>query len=216
MSISVEIKDNATPAVEALGQELDTTRLNPALGAAVTALFQRHLIRNPSNAQGWPSTNFWAQAARATNYQALPEGVVVSVNKIGVRQRYQGGPIDPVNASFLTIPAQPEAYGKSAREFFDLVPVFFKKNDGGGRSFGALVVAQQSKLSLGKKRKDGTRKMSLEETGGAVMFWLVKHVEQQGDKSVIPDDDEIGRTVASTVGSAVARALRRNSTEGNA
>jgi len=41
----------------------------------------------------------------------------VGVNQVGVRQRYFGGPILPVKAQMLTIPACPEAYGKTAGEF---------------------------------------------------------------------------------------------------
>ncbi len=208
MTVEIDIQDHATAAVERLGGALSADRLGPMIGAAEVLLFQNHFRSLPDNRQGWPSTGFWGRAARATSWNLTGDGVVVSVNQQGVRQRYFGGVIEPVNAKFLTIPARAEAYGKRASEFNDLVPVFHRV--GGQAVPWALVEAPQTTFSLGKRRKDGSRKVSDQtEIGGLVYFWLVKSVNQQADPDVLPSDAEVTETAVKAIEAAVVRALAR-------
>lgn len=207
MAATVNIQDQVSGALKALPAELAGQRLNPAIGAAEVLLFQFWFLALPSNQNGWPSTGFWADAARATNYSLLPDGVMVSVNQQGVRQRYQGGEIKPVNASYLTIPARVEAYGHRAGEF-DNLRLAFSRSGGRVHPF-ALVEADATNISYGRKRKDGSRKVTTEEVGGLVMYWLVTSVNQPADENVLPPDNLIVAAAMEVVDDAVYRALQK-------
>lgn len=208
MSATIEIvRDGATPAVERLQVAITPDRLATMIGAAEVRLFQEHFLHLPRNRMGWPSTNFWAGAAKATHYQPVSDGVVVSVAKQGVRQRWQGGTIRPVNAKYLAIPARAEAYGKRPREFSDLRLLFGK----GGQPV-ALVQAEQTKVSFGKKRKDGSRALQVGNmVGGLVFYWLVKASHQTGDSTVLPSKDEMRAVAVEQIRAATNRASGKNS-----
>jgi len=206
MSISVDIRDRATGGIKGLVAGLSVGNVNPAIGAGVTKLFQDHYLALPSNKSSWPSTNFWARAARATHWTLLADGVVISTSQQGVLQRYYGGEIKPVNAKHLAIPARAEAYGKLPREFNDLSVAF--KSEGGKPTPFALVQNQQTPTTIVRKGKKTSVEHG-EAIGGAVFFWLVKSVNQQGDPNIIPSDQEIGDAAQEQVDAAVERALRR-------
>lgn len=208
MATTVNITDKARPAIAALKGGLQGSRINPGIGAAVKLLFQRHFLALPPNKMGFPSTHFWAGAARATNFQVLADGVLLSVNQQGVRQRLMGGVIRPVKGKFLTIPANAEARGKRAREFDNLRVVKFKS----GRL--ALVEAEASEISISKADKKGKRFIThtASRTGLVPFFWLVQFVNQQPDPGVIPTQQQIAETAMTEVRAAVARAKRRQAT----
>lgn len=209
MAITVDIRDNVSAALKGMDAALAPAQINPAIGRAEVILFQKWFQTLPSNRQGFPSTGFWSAAARATNFNLLGDGLVVSVNKQGVRQRYQGGTIKPTGGrKYLTIPARSEAYGKRAGEFPNLV-LAFRREGGQVRAF-ALVEARAQGVKIGKRRKDGSRKVTEgEESGGGVMFWLVKSVTQKADQNIIPSDDRITAVAMETIGDAVERAFKR-------
>jgi hypothetical protein len=208
MSVSVDIRDRATGGIKGLIAGASAGNVNPAIGAAITKLFQDHYLAQPSNKQQWPTTNFWARAARATHWTLLADGVVISTSQQGILQRYYGGEIKPVNAKHLAIPARAEAYGKSPKEFDDLSVAF--TNKGGKPTPFALVQNVQTPTRIGPKRKDGTREVTHGETiGGAVYFWLVDSVTQKGDPDIIPSEQEMGDAAEEQVSAAIDRALRR-------
>lgn len=210
--ITVDISDLAGPAVGRMRQAMDQSRIAAPIGAAVKKLFQMHLLGNPSNRQGWPSTGFWAGAARSTSYAVVRDGALVSVAKQGVRQRYVGGEIHPVKASYLTLPARAEAYGKRAGEFDNLVVAW--RREGGKSVPWALVEAPSQSVAFGRRRKDNSRKVTEgSEVGGAVYFWLVKSVTQKGDRSVLPSDEEITNTAMMQVEDLMTRAINEQSAE---
>ena len=119
----------------------------------------------------------------------------VSVNQIGIRQRLQGGPIRPVNAKMLTIPAQPDAYGKTAGEFGNLE---FKMvlDPSSGHMRAALVEKKgtpKTKVAWSKSKKDGraVRKETVTSAStGLPIFWLARSVNQQPNANVFPSDAE--------------------------
>lgn len=207
MAITFDITDEVSPALKRLPPVLHS-EVAPAIGAAVVQLFQSHFAALPPNSKGWPTTNFWQRAAKATNYNVLGADVEVSVNQQGIRQRVFGGEIHPTPGhNWLTIPARAEAYGQRAREFSNLEPAFFKTSHG---FFAALVEAQSQSVSFGRKRKDDSRKVKAgAESGGGVMFWLVKSVTQKGDPTVVPSDEQIVSTAVATVAGIAKRAIAR-------
>lgn len=195
MAISniVVVSDTATPALGKLLEVMDPKAIAANIGEAEVILFQNHFSQAPANKMGWHSTGFWPAAARATNYSVVPQGVTINVNKQGVRQRYAGGEIHPTGGhKYLTIPARSEAYGKRASEFTNLKVAF------GRNGPFALVEVDQTNLTFGRKRKDGTRSRTANTVGGGVMFWLVKSVYQAPDASVLPSDSSVLQTAVTT------------------
>ena len=208
MSASVNIRDEISPALQSLTQAV-RERVAPAIGAAAVKLFQQNFQSLGTNKRNWPSTGFWAQAARATNYDLLVDAVVVNVNQVGVRQRLEGGEIHREGGGYLTIPARAEASGKRASEFNNLHAVFFKTGHG---FFAALVEANQTAVKIGKQKKDGTRTTTRgAESGGGVMFWLVKSVTQAANPNVIPSAEAITAVAISTATGIITRAAQRGS-----
>jgi hypothetical protein len=194
MSLGVKteiIKDTGTPALFALQEQTRPSRLQASVGPAVNKLTQQHLTGLGTNKRGWPSTHFWADARRSTHWR--PEGsdaVVVGIAKIGVRQRYHGGHIAPVNKGALTIPLTPDAYGHVASDFPGLFLLKTKK--------GAYLVqhGEQFTAKGNEKRK--------QESSLKFLFKLVAGVDQEPDPNVLPTDEEY----AIAAGQAITRSLK--------
>lgn len=185
-TISV-VRDGATPAVTALAERLSPQRLAAAVGPAVARCVERHLRGLGRNRRGWPTTHFWARAAKATSWAPHVEGAMVSVNQIGVRQRYHGGKISPVKAKALAIPISPVSYGHLPAEFPGLFLLKTKK--------GAYLVQYGYGMD-GKKVKNAARGMkgNWKSRRGATLNFLFKlsgGVDQAGDPNVLPSHDEV-------------------------
>ena len=116
----------------------------------------------------------------STNFRITSNGVEVAINHVGIAQRYFGGTIKPVNKKRLTIPADADAYGRRAREFGKLDMVFGRK--------GVVGLAKPRR----GKAKRGQR-------AGKILYWLVKSVTQEADKTVLPKDRDILDHVAGAV-----------------
>jgi hypothetical protein len=202
ITLLVNISDEASPALTALEGVLEPRAIAANVGEAEVKLFQSHFLNAGSNKNGWPTTSFWPRAAKATNWKAFENGVLINVNQQGVRQRYAGGDIFPTNGhQYLTIPARAEAYGKTAGEFNNLKVAFSR-----GHAF-ALVEADASQVMIGRKKKDGTRSVKQGDTiGGGVFFWLVKSVHQQPDPTAIPDERDIEQVAMDTLNDLIERA----------
>lgn len=193
-STTIELSDQATPLATRLAIELQPERLGQAAGPAVVNRVRAHffeLNRERANKLGGKRTNFFNQAARSTQYKVSRDAVTVSINHVGVRQRYQGGTIRPTGSrKFLTIPAIAEAYATRAGEWPNLKFGFAFDRRGNIRP--ALIEAQSTALKFGAKRKDGTRKVTrTAREGGQAVFWLVGSVTQRPDPSVLPTNDQI-------------------------
>lgn len=191
MNYKIVIKDLVTPALRGWETALRPGVLNKAIARGQERLFRDHIGGLPANKLG-RSTGFWADAARATTAEPTDFGCVVSVSKLGFRQRYFGGVIKAKPGSYLTIPARSEFYGARARQFTNLRFVLFASgtaalviDEGGAEKITGL---QSSKSAGGKK------------SAGMVAFWLKKEVHQKGDPTIIPSDQEIGEKVRETVG----------------
>jgi hypothetical protein len=172
---TIDIKDNATPALQSLMANLAGERINPVAGRAgvncLKAHFRQLEVDRP-NKLGGKRTHFYAQAARGTFYTLLPDGVMLGVNQVGIRQRFKGGPIEPSNPpKYLTIPACAEAYGHRAREF---------------------------SLRFNMNPKTGKKWLSDIDTGKP-MFWLVPGVNQQADSTVLPADAVLSDYIAGEI-----------------
>lgn len=181
-STSISIIDRASPALRAKIDACRPQRLNAFIGPAVAKLTRENFRGLPTNKMGWPSTGFWRGAANSTSWQTLPEGVLISISQIGVRQRYQGGEIHAVNAKAMTVPVSAQAYGHVAADFPGSFLLKTKK--------GAWIV------QYGGGRKHDT---TLE-----FLFKLVTSVTQEANSNVLPSDEEITSTALAAAEKAVA------------
>lgn len=144
MSVALQINSfdrGATAQIRELERELSPAKLQATYGPRCRELTRDHLSALPDNKHGWPSTGFWEAAARATRFETHGSFIKIVVDKIGVRQRYYGGRIAPVNAKALAIPISPVSYGKTPADFPGLILISTKKGgylvqrdaDAGGR-----------------------------------------------------------------------------------
>lgn len=166
-------------------------RYNAAIGGRVQRATQDHLRRldnTRANRLGGRRTHFYSKAAQQTFFRVEADGVTISINKQGFRQRVEGGVIRPVNKKYLTIPADAAGYGMRASEFPDLK--FAMMPNRWGKLQPALIRAEQTAIRIGKRRKDGARKITvLGQRGGEVIFWLARKVTQAPDSSVLPGEE---------------------------
>jgi len=158
-------------------EKLTPSRLLPVLGRAVSNALKKHLGGLNSaraNKLGGKRSNFYAACSRGVSHEVEPDGVTISVARIGYAQRYFGGTIKPVKRKWLTIPVDPAAYGKDPRK----LPLYF------------AVGARGPFLGWGKKGTTGPVR---------VAFILRKSVTQKADPSVFLSEKAIAATVDDTI-----------------
>lgn len=213
MAITLKLSVNQTVSrtAQELRDALKPGAIENAMGRGVANLVRNHLFalnQSRPNQLGGRRTNFWAQAARGTSQASQPGGFTVSINQVGFRQRYQGGWIRPTGGKkYLTIPAVAEAHGRRASEFSNLRFGFAANKYGNLQP--ALIEASATKVKFGRARKDGTRGVKSEGTGGKVMFFLSKRVFQQADASVLPTLPEMEAAAVAAADAVIAAALAK-------
>ena len=210
MSVDVQVTIDDTGgrvAVQTVDRTLRSAKLKDIVGRSGTNHIKKHLRKvdnSHANKLGGKRSHFFAAAALATNFKRDNDGATVSIAHLGIRQRYYGGEIRPVNKKYLTIPARSEAYGKSASEFNDLEPMIRFRN---GKAV-AVGLMQRAQTQIRFTRKGNLKRG--DEVGGGVMFWLVKSVRQSGDKSILPTSrvlaDSVGRDASRYIDLQVERA----------
>lgn len=210
MIASANISDQATPFLNRLGDRVRSGALENAMGRGANNAVRNHLFRvnrERPNQLGGRRTNFYAGAARATSYTSRPGLIEVNVNQVGIRQRVEGGVIKAVKGKYLTIPAVPEAHGRTAREFSNLRFGFAENKYGNLQP--ALVRASASQVSFGRKKRDGSRSVKRTgSAGGEVVYWLTPRVFQRADPTVMPAEAEIIKAATDT-GDAYLRTVER-------
>ena len=200
IAVSITASDLATPALEAKLAQIQPERLAGILGPGLTQFTQRHLLANGTNSRGWPSTHFWADAARSTSFTRSESGITISINKIGVRQRYYGGPIRPVTAKALAIPISPVSYGRVPADFPGLFVLkcasgaYLVQNNEG--------VSEKTGRTIGRTGKGGNAGRRL-KSNLTFLFKLSAGVQQDPDPSVIPSEDELTETGMSIIERAI-------------
>ena len=189
LTLHITVTDNATPALEAKLAQVQPGRLANILGPGLTVYVQDHLRGNGTNKRGWPTTNFWADAARGTSWSAADGGLVISINKIGVRQRYYGGPIAPVKAKALAIPISPVSYGHLPSDFPGLFLI--KTATGAYLVQRNEAVSEKTGRTVGKTGTGGNAGRRI-KSNLTFLFMLSAGVNQAPDETVIPSEDDLG------------------------
>lgn len=193
ITTNITVVDQATPAIQALQAGVQPDRLAARVGPACAQMTRAYLRGRPKNKRGWPTTNFWQRASRATSWQAVQGGVIIRINQIGVRQRYLGGPISPVRARALTIPILPQAYGKTASDFPGSFLIKTRKGTYIVQYGGAV-----SKTGRGVNKNNATIEF---------LFKLSSGVNQRPDPTVLPPDDAYYVTAHQAIKAGLTRTL---------
>lgn len=179
IAITIESKDldAAIAKADELGALAQSADLRLIAGRAMQQAVSAHLFALAqdsahhviSESLGAERTGFYEDAAQAAEnpgaLQAVPDGALLSIAQEGLAQRYFGGTIEAKAGSFLTIPAQAQAYGHRAREFSNLRLIMFPSG------LAALIDKDEP------------------EHEGGVMYWLVRSVTQAADPTVLPTED---------------------------
>lgn len=174
MNIEVTFDDQATDFLLRIDGELENPRgLNAALGARLQDELKDYFFTRNSqpNKRNWPKQNWWARVADATQLtEVSDEGATVTVaSREGFYIRLHGGVIQAREAGALTIPAIPEAYGKSAAEF-----------------------EQSSGIKL--FRPAGARYLAFSDDGAesvTLAYFLVPRVTIPADPAALPPIDQL-------------------------
>lgn len=210
--MQVQVTNTLTPYLTELRKLVSDRRIDEAIGQGAALAVRNHLTARNTipNKLGGKRTNFYAAAAKSVNVQlGTPGTSIVSINKLGLRQRWQGGWIRPrAGKKYLTIPAIAEAHGRRASEFANLRFGFAEGKS--GNLVPALVEASSTQVKFGRKRKDGTRKTSVTGTsGGRAVFYLVRQVFQQADPTVLPTQDVLAQAGAEAGRNLLAAGIAR-------
>lgn len=193
-NISVKVSDKATPALNRSIAFLQGDDLKNLVGRMAVNAFganfeNKNLI---PNAIGGPRTNYYSDAAKATNFSVSGDTVTITVAQVGIALHYYGGTITPGknnsylgngSTKYLTIPARPEAHGKRASDFPDLVVLWGKKGPYG----------------LGIVEKVGVGVLAGKPTN-QVYFWLVKSATIAADPTIVPSQEALIDPIREQIG----------------
>jgi hypothetical protein len=185
LTLSISISDTATEFITSLERDVQPSReMNQSVAeqmlVEVKRTFQNMFDKEENVLK---STGFWMYMNSNTFPYSTDDAAMVSMPR-PVAQRYFGGTITPKAGDWLTLPLRSEAVGVSARDFNDLrfVPI--------GNDRALLVQKDQTQISQGRKREDGTRKEVHTEVGGMAFYLLVKSVTQAGNSDILPSYEE--------------------------
>lgn len=165
-----------------------------AAGRGAADRIKEHLLdldaKRP-NKLGGTRTHFYASAADSVSEPQFSGGSVsFSIAKVGLAQRFYGGPIHAgVGTSsvtgnptkYLAIPACSGAYGLPPDTSSNLQ--FIPRRNG-----GAMLVMPLQSVTADGKREPGRHGS---KARGLVMYWLVASVNQKPDPSVLPADADL-------------------------
>lgn len=205
--IQVKVKIPDALRKQAVKAAADTEAGLKVAGAEVRKSLKAWLTeKNNSepNRMAGKRTNFWSDVARSvtmplTNFAT---SVSVFVTHPAFAQKVRGGVIVPKLKKWLTLPANPLAYGKPAASFklkFDMA----QDPDRGWRWRPALVLAEsmpKTKRWKSQKRVDGKTKtvnVRAQYDYGRVMYWLVKRVNQRPWPGSLPPDELLEKAASS-------------------
>ena len=208
MSIGYELKIEGEGETKSKLEKLyrETTvpgELHSRIAKAAADTVKEHLQRRDSthaNKMGGRRSHFYWNAAQTVRGIPTSDGAEVVIDYLGLRQRWLGGDIYPVNAKYLAIPARAESYGIAPKDFpGDLTFVRFRS----GAMALVADVTTQTVDSYGnfveRSAARGERK-SRSKKVGLVEYWLKDHVYQRPDPDVLPRPEELLQSVTEATG----------------
>lgn len=203
MSTGISIRivsDDATPALRELMESLTPARFAGRVGPKLAELTETHLAALGPNVKGYPSTGFYEKFARNVRWLPQTNGVAVAIlpavingRQAGLGLRVFGGTITPQTAKMLAIPISPVSYGHVPSDFPGL---FLLKTPTGAylcqRGEDLAAAKGKTRIARGLGGNVGRRLRA----GLNFLFKLVASVTQDGNRDVLPSDDELLETAA--------------------
>ncbi|MDR1304467.1 MAG: hypothetical protein LBK76_04505 [Verrucomicrobiales bacterium] len=184
MSISVDITDTVTPYLRRLRAGLKPSRVTLSMAGEVREEIVDHFTRRNArpNRNHFPKSNYWHQAAEATDEPELvADGAVISIRHRGLALHYYGGTVRPTKNKNLAIPARAEAYGKWPRAFNNLRFVIFA-------SGAKALITDERARKQARAKGDKRRRIGSAKEPGLVMYWLRPFVDVPRDPDTLPSD----------------------------
>ena len=194
------VSDTATPALREMMEQLTPARFAGRVGPKLAELTETHLAAMGSNVKGYPSTGFYEKFARNVRWLPQPTGVAVAIlpaiingRQAGLGLRVFGGTITPQTAKMLAIPISPVSYGHVPSDFPNLFLLKTVKGAYLCQHGEAMAGAKgQTKIARGQGGNVGRRlKADL-----IFLFKLAASVTQDGNRDVLPSDEELLETAA--------------------
>jgi len=121
--IELGIRDGATPALDALGRELERPEalLLPVArqGATLLRRYYRALDDRRPNKLGGVRQHWWQKVASSVNAPVLAgrSAARIAITQPGMGLRVQGGTVRPRSSKALAIPIHRDSYGIWARDW---------------------------------------------------------------------------------------------------
>ena len=161
-----------------------SNHITRAMGGGARKVVKEHLYEKDAqpNKMGAKKTHYYRQAGDAVTYRSKKGGVVVTIEQVGIRQRWLGGTITPKKSKYLTIPVSSKSRSKRAREFSGLVYV---KRRG---TAGILGLPDGEKIDA--------------------LYVLKKSVTQRPDPTVLPKQREIESGASKAIDALVKSILK--------
>jgi len=200
--VAVTFEDEITPLMARVRTAAGREGMAVEIGRAAQQTTREHLFRL-DRARHKGGRHYYAQAARSTHQRSVTGGVMISINQVGIRQRYYGGTIRP-RGKYLTIPASTRTQGTRAREYNDL-EFRYVLDPKLGAVRPALVRKVSTAPALAERVKGSRRVTPAETFTGEIMFWLVRKVTQRADPSVLPDRKLLVRSMFAAAEARLAR-----------
>lgn len=181
----------AASFVDALMAGLNVVPLNEIAAHVGEQVVKDHFYALGAERHRGGPFNFWADAADATLGQANGDSAQIVVDKVGVAQRREGGPITAVNAggtglhagSHLWIPVHPDSEGHTPGDFID--------------DMYSIIDPLTNKG------------VAIHEDWDEVYFALVASVTQDADESVDPDGEKLLDSVTTEQLAYIDRLMER-------
>jgi len=203
MPLTISISGSAPDQIDSLRSDLSAPGSKDAAGRRVQKLLKdylRQLDTSRPNKIGGKRSHYYADTSRNVSYETTDDGAEVHVHQIGLALHYYGGTIRPTGGRrFLTIPVDPEAYGRRAGEFDNLEIAWGRTQGGKPRPIG-LVTKTDWSYQTKKNRKTGVKEVTgATWSAGKWMFALVYSATIQADKSILPEDSTIQNAALSAI-----------------
>lgn len=118
MTVDLSGNDRVRKFLRIIKGSAESRIVRTAIGEKGASVIRENFFEKDKkpNRLGGARTHFWRQAGDSVGYDLHPDGAVAFATKLGIMQRLHGGVITPKNTDWLTIPIEPEAHGKRARE----------------------------------------------------------------------------------------------------
>jgi hypothetical protein len=199
MTISISITGPVQERLQAFSDDLQGEGSKKAIGGGISLLIKAHLGGLDSsrpNKIGGKRTHFYYAAAKNISYESTHDGALVHIHQKGIALHYYGGVIKPTGGrKFLTIPVDPESYGRRAGEFNNLEIAWGRTGGGKPRPIGLVTKNDYDQKTRGKGKKSASKGV----IPGKWMYALVLSATIPEDKSVIPSDDLMQAAVLSSL-----------------